>query len=157
MFIFACNSSSYSYDEDDESFDTYEESEEEVDPYPNGTYCAEIEYYNPNTYTRSTYTLNVDVRNHELEKIHWPNGGWLDEDHFYSPDIDDDGTCSFTSDKGYRYHVEITGPECGYTDSYRFNSDREDEHKEYTCPKCGKEKHSYNDDCEEDLKDNEDY
>lgn len=26
--------------------------------YPDGTYCAEIEYYNPNTGTRNTYNLH---------------------------------------------------------------------------------------------------
>ena len=29
--------------------------------YPDGTYCAEVEYYNPNTGTRNTYNLDVEV------------------------------------------------------------------------------------------------
>ena len=34
--------------------------------YPDGTYCAEVEYYNPNTGTRSTYDLDVEVENGDL-------------------------------------------------------------------------------------------
>ena len=72
-----------------------------------GTYCAEIEYYNPNTGTSSNYTLTVDVYNNELEQINWPNGGYLDD--FYSVEFDKYGYTDFTSDKGYDYTVQITG------------------------------------------------
>ena len=35
--------------------------------YLDGTYCAEINYYNPNTGTNSTYNLNVEVENNEVK------------------------------------------------------------------------------------------
>ncbi len=74
--------------------------------FSDGEYCAEIQYYNRNTGKHSTYTLPVEVENGKLVKIRWKNGGWLDESHFTAPDISD-GTASFTSDKGYKYEVEL--------------------------------------------------
>ena len=75
--------------------------------YPDGTYCAEVEYYNPNTGTRSTYNLDVEVEDGDLALIHWSNGGWLDESHFTPQNISS-GTVHFTSDRGYRYTVSLT-------------------------------------------------
>ena len=116
--------------------------------YEDGTYCADVTYYNPNTGTRKTYSLNVEVENNELTLIHWPNGGWLDESHFSSEELDSDGYCSFTSDKGYQYQVQITGPECSFNDSRRARLDSEEETQEVTCPKCGDEKESYDTYCD---------
>ena len=73
----------------------------------NGDYCAEIEYYNPNTSTRSNYTLTIQVSNNELEIINFPNKGYLDD--FYNVKFDKNGYTEFTSDKGYDYSVQITG------------------------------------------------
>lgn len=74
--------------------------------YNDGEYCAEIEYYNPNTGTNSTYTLVVEIENNELTVIHWPNGGWLDRTHFTPPDISE-GNATFISDTGAEYNVTI--------------------------------------------------
>jgi hypothetical protein len=52
------------------------------------------------------------VESNELTTIYWGNGGWLDEDHFSSEELDSDGSCSFTSDKGYEYTVTIIGTDC---------------------------------------------
>lgn len=122
-------------------------SEEESEAYPDGTYCADIDYYNPDTGTRSTYTLNVEVESNEVTVIHWPNGGWLDDSHFSPQELDSDGSCSFTSDKGYQYDIQITGPECSYTDEFRAQNDAEDDQAAITCPKCGDEKGTYDDLC----------
>ena len=72
----------------------------------NGKHCAKVEYYNPRTGTRSTYTLPVEVQNNKLVKIYWNNGGWLDDSHFTPPRIKK-GKASFTTDKGYKYKVTI--------------------------------------------------
>lgn len=82
----------------------------EKDGYPDGTYCAEIDYYYSETQTSSTYTLLVEIENNELIEIHWPNGGWLDNSHFTPPDISS-GEASFTSDRGVDYTVKIIGNE----------------------------------------------
>lgn len=119
----------------------------EDDGYEDGTYCADVNYYNPNTGTRSTYSLEVEIESNSLVKIYWGNGGWLDEDHFRSADLDNGGFCSFTSDKGYRYRVQITGKNCGGTDQRRFQSDVEEDQEAITCPKCGDEKSEYDDYC----------
>lgn len=84
--------------------------------YPDGTYCATINYDNPNTGTSSTYTLNVEVVNNQLTQINWNNGGWLDDSHFTPPELNENGYCMFRSDMGYEYHVHITGSECSTTD-----------------------------------------
>jgi hypothetical protein len=114
--------------------------------YSDGTYCAEVEYYNSRTGTSSSYTLNVEIEDNEVTKIYWPNGGWLDDDHF-DPEELDDGECSFTSDKGYDYEVEITGPECSWSDESSFMKDRIRERKAYTCPDCGDKKRRYDGYC----------
>jgi hypothetical protein len=95
--------------------DYYEDEwAEEEQSYPDGEYCADVEYYNSNTGTRSTYTLNVEVEDNELVTIYWRNGGWLDDDHFYPSELDDGGWCEFTSDRGYDYEVQINGDPCSF-------------------------------------------
>jgi hypothetical protein len=88
-----------------------------TDGFEDGTYCADVTYDNPNTGTSSDYTLEVEVKGNKVTQINWGNGGWMDEDHFNAEDIDEDGNCSFTSDKGYDYTVHITGRNCGGLDS----------------------------------------
>lgn len=94
-----------------------EDNDNEKSKYPDGDYCADVTYYNPNTGTRSTYTLNVEVEGNELTKINWPNGGWLDDSHFSPEELVEDGSCSFTSDRGYSYDVKIIGENCSSTSS----------------------------------------
>ncbi|HRN70924.1 MAG TPA: hypothetical protein PLS49_07135 [Candidatus Woesebacteria bacterium] len=115
--------------------------------YEDGTHCAEVTYYNPNTGTNNTYTLEVEVENNELITIYWSNGGWLDEDHFSAETLDDNGYCSFTSDKGYEYEIQIIGKDCGYTDETSFQNDIQNDEESVTCPKCGAEKDEYDDYC----------
>lgn len=91
------------------------ETEEAKEKYEDGTFCAEVRYYNSNTGTDKKYDLNVDVERHELVKIHFPSSGWLDDSHFSPEELDENGFCSFTSDKGYKYEVQITGTECDFT------------------------------------------
>ena len=85
-------------DEYDEEYPIGGQTEE---GFEDGTYCADVTYSNPNTGTENTYTLEVEVYNNEVTQINWNNGGWLDEDHFTAEQLDSDGSCSFTSDKGY--------------------------------------------------------
>ena len=126
------------------------------DGYSDGTYCADVTYYNPNTGTENTYTLEVVVESNELVKIYWSNGGWLDEDHFTPEELDSDGYCSFSSDRGYEYTVQITGQDCGYTDEVSYQDDVEAS----LCPRCGDSKDSEYDDycywCQRKIEDEED-
>jgi hypothetical protein len=124
----------------------------EENGYEDGTYCAEVTYYNQNTGTRNTYTLEVEVESNELVKIYWNNGGWLDEDHFNAQELDNDGTCSFTSDKEYEYNIEITGKDCINKDNASFQNDLEEDKRKITCSKCGGKKNNYDaycDDCQD--------
>ena len=115
--------------------------------FEDGTYCAQVEYYNPNTGTRSEYTLNVDVESNELLLIHWTNGGWLDEDHFDPAEFDSNGYCEFISDQGYEYTVSISGPECSFTDESSLLEEIENDQAALICPRCGDEKYEYEDYC----------
>lgn len=99
------SSSKSSYSSDTQA----DEEQDENEKYPDDTYCAEVEYYNPNTGTHSSYTLTVEVESNEITQINFPNGGWLDNDHFSSVELEEDGTASFTSDKGYDYEITIIG------------------------------------------------
>lgn len=137
ILIVTCCKNQTDYYENEDTIQTDQYGNE---LYPDGTYCAEVEYYNPDTGTRNTYTLNVEVENNEVTEIHWPNGGWLDDSHFSPEELDSDGSCSFTSDKGYEYTIQITGSECSYTDEVQIESDLEQEQEELICSKCGGEK-----------------
>ena len=122
--------------------------------YPDGTYSADVEYYNNNTGTRNSYKLNVEVEGHKITLIHWPNGGWLDDSHFDPEELDNFGTCSFTSDAGYEYSIKITGPETAYPDKISVNNIDESSYSNddinrnnlddssITCPECGEFKYS---------------
>lgn len=124
-----------------------DDEQENGDGYTDGTWCADVEYYNPNTATRHTYQLNVEVEAGELTEIHWPNGGWLDESHFTAEDISD-GECSFVSDKGYRYTITLTSQGgCTTTDGYRMRRDAEEEMEGIICSECGREKGDYEELC----------
>jgi len=94
-----------------------EDEEVAEEGYADGTYCAEVEYHNPNTGTENTYTLEVEVESNQVTQINWNNGGWLDEDHFTPAELDAEGKCSFSSDRGYDYTIEIIGEHCNNLDS----------------------------------------
>ena len=111
--------------------------------YEDGTYSAEIEYYNPETGTSSTYTLDVEIEDNELTVIHWPNGGWLDDSHFTPPDISS-GYAEFTSDRGVDYEVTILDDKDCTPDYVAKDEDELIEvAQEEICPKCGNEKYSW--------------
>jgi hypothetical protein len=78
-----------------------------------GTYCADVRYYNSSTGKRSSYTLTVVVSNNEIIELHWPNGGKLDGDDFAGAPLDENGYASFTNKKGYEYQVQLVGPSEG--------------------------------------------
>jgi hypothetical protein len=115
--------------------------------YVDGTWCADVEYYNPETGTRSSYDLDVEVEDDELTKINWPYGGWLDGSHFSAKDIID-GECSFTCDKGYEYTVTLSSEGgCGGSGAYRLRNDIEEDRQSLVCPLCGDKKYHYDDLC----------
>ena len=97
--------------------------EEDSSILEDGKYCAEIDYFNPETESESTYQLFVDVENNLLIKIYWPNGGWLDQSHFEPPLIVDSET-DFQSDKGYQYHVKIGLPDKVCEQCYLFEKEK---------------------------------
>jgi hypothetical protein len=75
--------------------------------YDDGLYCAEVNYYNPNTGTRSTYTLNVVVEDNHVVKIKFNNGGFLDGSHMTPEALSKSGTCTLITDKNYEYTVTL--------------------------------------------------
>ena len=77
-----------------------------VDTSEDGTYCAEVEYINPDKGTESTYTLPVEVEDDRLIRINFPNGGWLDDTHF-EPEYIEDGKAKFKSYEGTEYKITL--------------------------------------------------
>jgi hypothetical protein len=67
----------------------------------------------------------------------------LDSSHFSSEELDSDGSCSITSFDNKQYDIQITGPECSYTDNAKVQSDQDD----VTCSNCGGEKEEYDTYC----------
>ncbi|MCK0125821.1 hypothetical protein MWU76_15630 [Gelidibacter sp. F2691] len=144
-------SRSNSYYNDSES-NYYSEIEE---AYPDDSYCSDVDYYNPDTGTRSSYTLNVEVEDNEVTVIHFSRG-WLDSSEFSSEALDEVGYCSITLYDGRQFDIQITGSECSFSDGYRIESDIEDEIAAVTCPRCGFSKYEYDTYCSscEDLIEN---
>lgn len=115
FILFSCDRPSKAKSTNNYNTTSYEDLPENSD-YEDGTYCADIEYYNPRTGTTSDYTLTIEIEDHRLIRIEWPNGGWLDESHFSDVEISEDGEANFESDRGYEYTVQIVGSRaCRYS------------------------------------------
>jgi hypothetical protein len=140
LFFFGCSTEPDTYN--------YEELYGEEGGFSNGDYCADVEYYNPNSGTRKTYTLNVGVEDNELYVIYWTNGGWSDDDHIDRVELDADGFAETVSDKGYQYEVQITGSPCSIDDSRAIRRQVENDEEEVVCPDCGNEKDRYDEYCD---------
>ena len=150
----SCDSSEKSFAKDEFSIEGQTE-----DGFEDGTYCANVTYHNPNTGTTSEYTLDVEVSNNQVIRINWSNGGWMDEDHFSPETLSNTGHCSFESDKGYEYTIQITGSGCGSSDASQIRNDIEEDEAKLKCPKCGRDKRDYDDycdDCQDEIDDEED-
>lgn len=107
--LFSCKkSSTIHYDSTSQNSieEIYDDEDTDDSEITDGIYCAEIEYYNPNTGSSNTYNLDVEVEYGDLVKIYWPNRGWLDSSHFTPTDITS-GSCFFVNDKGYEYNVTL--------------------------------------------------
>lgn len=145
-------SRSNSYYNDSESNYYYEDEETEVEeyevPYPDDTYCSDVEYYNPKTMKRSYYTLNVEVEANEVTQINFASG-WLDGSEFYPEELDESGYCYIRLYDGRIFEIKITGQECSFDDGYRIESDIRNQTAAVTCPNCGLAKLEYNDLCED--------
>ena len=150
----SCDSSVKSFTKDEFSIEGQTE-----DGFEDGTYCANVTYHNPNTGTTNEYTLDVEVSNNRVIRINWSNGGWMDGDHFSPETLSDTGHCSFESDKGYEYTVQITGSGCGSSDASQIRNDIQEDEAKLKCPKCSNEKDKYDDycdDCQNEIDDEED-
>jgi len=105
-----------------------------VNGFEDGTYCADVSYYNPNTRTSSDYTLEVEVESNEVVQINFGNGGWLDSDHMSPEVLNNEGNCTITSDRNYEYAIKITGKDCGYSDD--INRETDVDLPRYTFAEC---------------------
>lgn len=149
LIVQSCKNNDYSSEDISNENDTYDEVvNEDEEPYSDNTYCADVEYYNPDTGFRNNYTLNVDVENNEVVKIHF-SSGWLDSSEFSSEALDSNGFCSITCYDGRQFDIQITGSECSFTDESRAGSDDYYEKQKVSCPECGGRKYSYDDLCDD--------
>lgn len=104
------------------------------DGFKDGTYCADVTYYNPNTGTTSDYTLEVEVERNEVVQINFDNGGWLDSDHITPEKLNENGECTLISDRDYEYTVKITGKDC--ITSSASNPETDEDLPRYTFKQC---------------------
>lgn len=85
-----------------------EEAGEEVRRIKDGTYIADVEYFNTTTGANVTYVTKVQVENGYLKVIKWPNGVWLNSSYFSPEKIRQDGTCVVRNiEAGYENRVRI--------------------------------------------------
>lgn len=71
----------------------------------NGSYCADVRYYNPNTGTDSEYRSKVEVDNNILTRVDFPNGHH-DQDEFGYQNIKNKGEAIYKV-RGSQYIVKI--------------------------------------------------
>lgn len=93
------------------------------------TSTEQVDYFNPNTGTSSTYELEVD-RDTEgnIERINFPNEGWLEIDGQTTDN--GDGTETYTNEHGAQYtiHQGDDGQDSANVDSDQAPSSEDEEH-----------------------------
>lgn len=75
--------------------------------FEDGTYSATVDYYNPNTGTSNTYSLDVEVEDNHVVTIYFNNGGYLDENHIEPGELDEDGYCIVHGEEGKTYEISL--------------------------------------------------
>jgi hypothetical protein len=129
LTLYSCSNGSTSETDDEYLIEGQSEK-----GFEDGTYCADVTYYNPNTPAISKYILKVEVKGNKVVKINFGNEGWLDSDHITPKTLDADGRCTLTTDRDYEYSVKITGKNCNVSSS--FVPDVEYEQTNYSFQEC---------------------
>lgn len=93
----------------------------------NGEYVAVVSATNTESGISSAYKLKVKTVENELVKICWISGGYKDVSQFNPSSINKKGYCEFTSDKGYKYKVQIKGHTISPDNRDIFDNDMDDE------------------------------
>lgn len=103
--LLSCGNSSksqqYNSIEDEEYYDNEGNSIED------GTYSADVDYYNQETGYSATYTLDVEVQEGCITTIYFPNDGYLDDSHIDATELDDEGNCVICDDEGREFSIHI--------------------------------------------------
>lgn len=94
-------SQQYNSIEDEEYYDNEGNSIED------GTYSADVDYYNQETGYSATYTLDVEVQDGCITTIYFPNDGYLDDSHIDATELDDEGNCVICDDEGREFSIHI--------------------------------------------------
>lgn len=94
-----------------QQYNSVEDEEEYYDNEGNGiedgTYSADVDYYNPDTGYSATYTLDVEVQDGCVTTIYFPDDGYLDDSHIDATELDDDGNCVIYDDEGREFSIHI--------------------------------------------------
>ena len=75
--------------------------------YKNGSYMATIDFFNPQTSYRATYTLKIGVEHGWVTSIAFPNDEYMGNDHITPAELDADGGCNVYGEHGKLYTVQI--------------------------------------------------
>ncbi len=110
LFVYSCNNQ--------------KNTEDVPENFPlNGTFCADIIYFNPKTNFRNNYTLNVLIENNYLKKIIFNNGGYLDESHFTSNTLNNN-YIKITTDRGVDFEITLNNnSNCTISNTSPFDED----------------------------------
>ena len=78
-----------------------------------GTYCAEVDRYNPKTGKQSSYTLTVEIEDNKIVQINYPNGGYSDSGEFKPAKISN-RSASFSDFDDVQFSVDVfkKGADC---------------------------------------------
>ena len=78
-----------------------------VTQYKDGYYMATIDYFNPVSSYRSTYTLKIGVEHGMVVSIAFPHDEYMGDDKITPAELDVDGGCNVYGEHGKVYTVQI--------------------------------------------------
>jgi hypothetical protein len=110
VILFSCNQSENGYDPNQEPDNS--EPKKQQTTYDDGTYCADVTYYNPSTGTNGSYKLKVDVEDNQVIRINFKQGGWLDDSHISPEELDADGNCTVRDEANRKYEIQLINEDC---------------------------------------------
>ncbi len=70
-----------------------------------GKYSSVVEYVNSQTGHRAVYSLDVRVKDCNVDIIYWPSGGWSDSDHITPGELSSEGRATVYGEGGKVYKI----------------------------------------------------
>ena len=81
-------------------------------PYPNGSYCAEADYFNPTTRYKTVYRVSVDIKSMAVYLVHFSGGRVIGEPSFRPTQVVN-GKAELVTDLGVQFRIRDIRSESG--------------------------------------------